>query len=158
MSRAFLPHCSMIVLLLHWQNSAALTQNKPHKNNEEWTCSCDRMLKFLCWKTENENTQWHVNSQWNLVRGWTWWSWRCFPSLVIHNSVVWQIYTVLLTPLLGVVGQGQRRPLSCIPTNPGKDSFAQKKALIVNPGIVSLDHFEELEPKIVLTFFFFPYI
>lgn len=58
MLRASLPHCSMIVLLLHWQNSAAPTQNKPLKNNEERTCSSDRMLKFLCLKAENESTHW----------------------------------------------------------------------------------------------------
>lgn len=72
------------------------------------------------------------------------------PLSVINDSMVWQIYTVLLTPLLGVVGQGQKRPLNCIPTNPEKGSFAQKKALILNPGIMSPDHFEWLGPKIVL--------
>lgn len=58
MSRAFLPHCSMIVLLLHWQNSAAPTQNKPRKNNEEWTCSGDRIITFPCLKQENKSTLW----------------------------------------------------------------------------------------------------
>lgn len=77
-----------------------------------------------------------------------------FPPLMIHYSMVWQIYALLLTPLGGVVGQGQRRPLSCIPTSPGKDSFAQKKTLIVNPGTISPEHFEGLGPNTVLTFFF----
>lgn len=72
------------------------------------------------------------------------------PPPVIHDSMVWQICTVLLTPLLGVVGQGQKRPLSSIPTDLEKGFFAQKKALIVNPGIISPDHFEWLGPKIVL--------
>lgn len=152
MSRAFLPHCSMIVLLLHWHNSAAPTQNKPHKNNEEWTCSGDRIITFPCLKPENKSTLWltcefmvEFGQRLDLV------ILKVFSTL--NDSWFYGVTNLCCASdtAEGVVGQVQRRPLSCIPTNPGKDSFAQKKTLIVNPGTVSPEHFEGLGPKIVLT-------